>query len=93
MTATFQWALCVSVQYTLSDSCSYILGNPKGVCCCRILDYVGNKALGLPSVWLQHCFCLSHTLELGEVVIQHGYTIVTCTQEGEILVIGSWKST
>jgi len=38
MTATFQWALCISIQYTLSDSSSYILGNPNRVCCCRILD-------------------------------------------------------
>jgi hypothetical protein len=78
--------------YTLSDSSYYILGNPKGVCRCRILDYMGSTALGLPSVWLCHCFCLSHTQELGEVVIQPGYTTVTGTQEGAILVIGSWNT-
>jgi len=61
MIATFQRALCISIRYTLSDSSSYVLGNPKGVCCCRILDYMGNKVLDLPTLWLHHCFYLSRS--------------------------------
>lgn len=63
MAATFKWNLCIRIQYTLSNSRSYILENPQGVCSCRMLDYMGNKELGPSRMWLHHCFYLSHTWE------------------------------